>query len=50
MIDDAFNMVVKPIFGFLGKHAPFILGVIINLVLIIAINKVINIFELKNNN
>lgn len=47
MIDDIFNMLVKPIFGFLGKHAPFFLGVIINFVLIIAINKVINIFEIK---
>ncbi len=47
MIDDIFNMLIKPIFGFLGKHAPFFLGVIINVVLIMVINRVINIFEIK---
>lgn len=47
MIDDAYNMILKPIVMFLGKHAPFILGVIINVVLIMVINKVINIFEMK---
>ncbi len=47
MIDDAYNMILKPIVMFLGKHAPFILGVIINAVLIMVINKVINLFEIK---
>lgn len=47
MIDDTYNMILKPIVMFLGKHAPFILGVIINVVLIMVINKVINIFEMK---
>ena len=47
MIDDAYNMILKPIVMFLGKHAPFIMGVIINVVLIMVINKVINIFEMK---
>ena len=47
MIDDTYNMILKPIVMFLGKHTPFILGVIINVVLIMVINKVINIFEMK---
>ena len=47
MIDDTFNMIVKPIFGFLEKHSPFIIGVIINIVIIIAINKIIDTLELK---
>lgn len=47
MIDDAFNMIVKPIFGFLEKHSPFIIGVIINVVIIITINKIIDTLELK---
>ena len=47
MIDDTFNMIVKPIFGFLEKHSPFIIGVIINVVIIIAINKIIDTLELK---
>ena len=47
MIDDVFNMIVKPIFGFLEKHSPFIIGVIINVVIIIAINKIIDTLEVK---
>ena len=47
MIDITFENAVKPIFMFFVKHAPFIFGVIINLVLIMIINKVINIFEAK---
>ena len=47
MIDDTYNMILKPIVMFLGKHTPFIMGVIINVVLIMVINKVINIFEMK---
>ncbi len=47
MIDDAFNMIVKPIFGFLEKHSPFIFGVIINIIIIVAINKLIDTFEVK---
>jgi len=47
MIDDAFNMIVKPVFGFLEKHSPFIFGVIINIIVIIAINKIIDTLENK---
>lgn len=47
MIDNAFEMIVKPIMGFLGKHSPFIIGVIINIVLIMIINKLINTIEVK---
>lgn len=47
MIDDAFNMIVMPIWEFLEKHSPFIFGVIINVALIIIINKVIDTFEIK---
>ena len=47
MIDDAFNMIIKPIFGFLEKHSPFIFGVIINIIIIIAINKIIDTLEAK---
>ncbi len=47
MIDISLENVVKPIFMFFVKHAPFIFGVIINLILIMIINKVINIFEAK---
>ncbi len=50
MIDDVFNIIVKPIFGFLEKHSPFIIGVIINVVIIIAINKIIDALELKITN
>ena len=47
MIDDAFNLIIKPILMFLEKHSPFIIGVIINLVLIMAINKIIDALEIK---
>ena len=47
MINDIFNMIVKPVLGFLGKHSPFILGVIINIVIIMVINKVIDAIEIK---
>ena len=47
MVDDAFNMIVKPIFGFLEKHSPFIIGVIINIIIIIALNKIIDTLEFK---
>lgn len=47
MIDDAFNMIVLPVIKFLEKHSPFIIGVIINVALIIAINKIIDAFEIK---
>lgn len=47
MIDDAFNMIVLPVIKFLEKHSPFIIGVIINVTLIIAINKIIDTFEIK---
>lgn len=47
MIDDMFNMIIKPILGFLEKHSPFIFGVIINVAIIIAINKLIDTFEIK---
>jgi len=47
MIENVFNMIVKPILEFLGKHSPFIMGIIINVILIIAINKLINAFGAK---
>lgn len=47
MIDNAIDMIVKPIIGFLGKHSPFIIGVIINVVIIMAINKIIDALELR---
>jgi len=47
MIDDTFNMIVKPILQFLAKHSPFIIGIILNIVLIIAINKIIDTLEVK---
>ena len=47
MIDNIYDMLIKPIFSFLGKHSPFIFGVIINIVLIIFINKVIDTLEAK---
>lgn len=47
MIDDAYNMIIKPVLHFLEKHSPFIIGVIINVVLIVAINKIINALEVK---
>ena len=47
MVDISFENVVKSIFMFFVKHAPFIFGVIINLVLIMVINKIINVFEAK---
>lgn len=45
MIDNAVDVVVKPILDFLAKHSPFIIGVIINIVLIIVINKIIDTLE-----
>lgn len=50
MIDNALDMVVKPILDFLGKHSPFILGVIINIGLIIIVNKIIDAFASKLSN
>ena len=50
MIDNAIDMIVKPIIGFLGKHSPFIIGVIINVVIIMAINKIIDALELRLTN
>ena len=47
MIDTTYNMLIKPILEFLGKHSPFIIGVIVNIVLIIVINKLINAFGAK---
>ena len=47
MIDNAIDMIVKPIIGFLGKHSPFIIGVIINVVIIMAINKIIDALQLR---
>ena len=47
MIDDVFNMIIKPILLFLQKHSPFIMGVVINIALIIIINKVIDTLEIK---
>ena len=47
MIEINFENAVKPILMFFVKHAPFIFGIIINLVIIMVINKVINVFEAK---
>lgn len=47
MINDAIEMIIKPVFSFLEKHSPFIIGVIINIALIALINKLINAFEIK---
>ena len=47
MIDISFENTVKPILMFFVKHAPFIFGVIINIIIIMVINKIINIFEAK---
>ena len=47
MVDDVFNVIVLPVIKFLEKHSPFIIGVIINVALIIAINKIIDAFEIK---
>jgi len=47
MIDDVFNMVLKPILLFLEKHSPFIIGVIINIILIVVVNKIIDTLEVK---
>lgn len=38
------NFIVKPIFSFLGVHAKFIIGVLINIILIWAVCKVIDAF------
>ena len=47
MIDNVFDSIVKPIIKFLGVHSPFIIGVIINICLIIGINKLIDALEIK---
>ena len=47
MIIDIFDAIIKPILKFLGQHSPFIFGVIINIVIIAAINKLIDAFEIK---
>lgn len=47
MIDNVFDVAIRPILTFFWKHAPFIFGVVINLILIMVINKIINVFEAK---
>ena len=47
MIDNVFETIIKPIAIFLGKHAPFILGVIANIAVIVGIIKLIDLFESK---
>lgn len=47
MIDNIFDIAVKPIIKFLGTHSPFIFGVLINVVLIIIINKIVDTLEIK---
>lgn len=47
MIDDIFDVVVKPVFKFLGVHSPFIIGVFINLALIMGASKLLDAFEIK---
>ena len=50
MIDNMFNAIIKPIVLFLGKHSPFIIGVIINIILISLACKIIDAFEIKIGN
>ena len=45
MIDKTIDIIVKPILNFLAKHSPFIIGLIINFVLIYASFKIIDAFE-----
>ena len=47
MIDTTYNMVIKPVLHFLQVHSPFIMGVIINIIIILAINKIVNTLEIK---
>lgn len=47
MFDKIFDMIVKPVLKFFGVHAPFILGVIINIILIMVVSKLINAFGKK---
>ena len=45
MIENAIDMIIKPVIQFLGKHSPFIFGVIVNLILIIGLCKIIDAFQ-----
>ena len=47
MIDNVFDSIVKPVISFLEKHSPFIMGVIINIVVIMAVNQLIDALEAK---
>ena len=45
MIENAFEQIVKPILNLLGKHSPFIFGVIINaLIMVLCIGLVMTSF------
>ena len=50
MIENAYNMIVKPVLKFLGVHSPLIFGVIANIVVVIIINKLLDAFELRIEN
>ena len=47
MIDNIFDGIVKPVVMFFGKHSPFIMGVIINIVIISLFCKLVDTFEIK---
>ena len=47
MIDTTYNMIIKPVLQFLGKHSPFIVSVIINIALIYGLCKILDAFEQK---
>ena len=47
MIDLIHNTIIKPVLKFLGIHSPFIIGVIVNVTIIIVLNKLINAFAAK---
>ena len=47
MIDNIFDGIVKPVAMFFGKHSPFIMGVIINIVIISLFCKLVDTFEIK---
>ena len=47
MIENTFDMIIKPISKFLAVHAPLILGIIINIAIISIICKLIDAFEIR---
>ena len=47
MIDNAYDMVVKPILEFISHHSSLIIGLIANTIVVIIINKLIDLLEIK---